>query len=129
MSAVDVLIVVDTDGAASSGDLQNNVSLVEETVGVNSQIKQYCELMTYCKAGQTINWKAIPKSPESAVEILDFQGLIVQGICKPKRKDIFSGIWEGQVSPSSKGIYQYTVDLIFDGIRMTFNPYLMVNRE
>lgn len=129
MSAVDVIIVVDTDGAASSGDLQNNVSLFEAAAGIDSQIKQYCDLTTCCKAGQTIKWKAIPKSPESAVEILDFKGQMVQGICKPTQKDIFSGIWEGQVSPSSKGIYQYTVDLIFDGIRMTFNPYLMVNRE
>lgn len=129
MSAVDVLIVIDTDGAASSGNLKDNVSLVETAEGAASWNKRCCDLITCCKAGQTIKWKAVPKSPESAVEILEFKGQMVQGACKPIQKDIFSGIWEGQVSSSSKGRYQYTIDLVFDGIRMTFNPYLLVNRE
>jgi hypothetical protein len=129
MSAVDVLIVIDTDGAANSGNLRDNVLLLETAEDADLWNKQCCDLITCCKAGQIVKWKAIPKYPESAVEILEFKGQMVQGACKPIQKDIFSGIWEGQVSPSSKGTYQYTVDLIFDGIRMAFNPYLLVSKE
>lgn len=129
MGAVDVLIVIDTDGAASSGNLRDNVSLVEMVDGADSWSKLCCDLITCCKAGQTVKWKAIPKSPESAVEILEFKGQMVQGVCKPIQKNIFTGIWEGQIDPSSNGRYQYSVDLVFDGIRMSFDPYILVNKE
>jgi|APDOM4702015159_1054818.scaffolds.fasta_scaffold00159_10 hypothetical protein len=127
MCEVEYLIVVDTDGAVTSRNLQGNVSIIQSSCCTLMEKEVSGELVTTCKPGQLVKWKAVPKSPDSVVEILGFKGQMVSDVCKPTQKRRFSEVWEGMVNENSNGIFSYSIDIVFDGIWMSLNPRMKVS--
>ncbi|MFJ2363538.1 hypothetical protein ACIPIN_07470 [Pseudomonas sp. NPDC087697] len=131
MNSVDVLIVVDVEGALASGNLQDNVYLIDSNKHVGSGNEGQAELYTVCKAGQYINWTVAPVSPSSDVEIYAFTGQMVNdGICVPQSVTSPSGnYWQGRVEPHGfTGDQQYSATLIMDGKQMNFDPFLRITK-
>lgn len=131
MSAeINVLIVVDVEGALASGDLDSNVYLVDTNKFFGSYNEGQEELVTTCSDGQIIIWSVAPINPGDDVEITDFTGqMIDQKICVPTQSTIVTGVtvWSGRVeSQGSIAQYQYSCVLSFDGKAMSFDPFLNV---
>lgn len=132
MKNVDVLIVVDTLGALSSGDLGANVYLIDTNKYVGSGNEGQKELRTACKDGQIIKWRVSPVSPDNNAEINEFKGqIITENICNPVKQGIEGDVyWEGRVETHGKSAtYQYTVQLTIDGRAMNFDPFLVVKAD
>ncbi|WP_437631612.1 alpha-pore-forming tripartite toxin MakABE regulator [Sorangium sp. So ce854] len=129
MNNVDVLIVVDAEGALASGDLQGNVYMIDTNKHVGSSSEGMAELYTACKDGQIIVWNVAPVSPSSDVEITQFTGQMVNDrVCVPQQVTTPDGdYWEGRVeSQGTVGTQQYSVVLTMDGKAMTFDPFLKI---
>lgn len=131
--AVDILIVVDSDGALTSGSLENNVYLVDTAKYLGSWKQGQCELETCCYDLQTINWRVVPINAITQVEISSFTGqMILQGVCVPVK---IVGVgdneyWEGVVqNRGQEGRYQYSCVLSFQGKLMTFDPFINVRKK
>lgn len=132
MKQIDVLIVVDVEGALSTGPtggLPNNVYLIDTNKDKGSSGEGQTELLTVCKEGQYINWSVTGISPKDAVQINRFTGnMVSSGICRPKLVASPSGtFWQGQVEArDSKGTVQYSVELNLEGSILNFDPYLYI---
>ncbi|MBU6959276.1 hypothetical protein KRR23_16215 [Pseudomonas sp. CVAP len=129
MKSVDVLIVVDVENALASGNLQDNVYLIDSNKHCGSGSEGQAELYTACVEGQYINWTVSPVSPSSDVQIDGFTGQMVNDrICLPKLVvDPSGNYWKGQVEAQGyKGNLQYSVVLSMDGKQMTFDPFLKI---
>lgn len=128
---VDILIAVDTDGALSSGNLQNNVYLVDTTKYLGSWKEGQCELETSCYDLQTLNWRVVPINGITAVEISSFTGqMIRERVCVPEKAGKGeSEHWEGVVqNRGDEGRYQYACVLSIHGTLMTFDPFINVKK-
>jgi len=138
MNTINVLIVVDVEGALS--DQQHfgpkYVYLVDTTgyVGGNST-EGTCELTTTCHDTQKIIWNVVSINPNDDVSITGFTGSMIENrICIPvKENDGSNYYWQGTVetqgSPQGPtGRYQYSVILSFnDGsTNLTFDPFINV---
>jgi hypothetical protein len=126
---VDVLIVVDVEGALSSQDLGDNVYLVDTNKHVGSGNEGQNELLTACADGQLINWSVVPVAPDTDVEIVGFTGQMVgDQICVPTQITTPDGnYWEGRVEArGTRGNQQYSVTLSMDGSQLGFDPYLVI---
>lgn len=131
MKSIDILVVVDTLGATASGNLQSNVYLIDTNKYLGSWNEGQCELHTICYDNQIIKWRVTPVSPENDVDIVGFTGqMIDQKICVPQKQGITQDIyWEGIVETRGDvGRYQYSMVLTIDGKRMTFDPFLEVQK-
>ncbi|AUG00421.1 hypothetical protein CXQ81_07340 [Pseudomonas sp. 09C 129] len=134
MKQIDVLIVVDVEGALSSGDLSNNVYMIDTNKYVGSSTGEGTNgLHTACKDGQLINWGVTGVSPSSDVQISRFVGQMVSdGTCNPKPFNTPEGeseFWQGRVEARGfKGRKQYSVDLKLNGKTLTFDPYLEIKQ-
>jgi hypothetical protein len=128
MSEVNVLIVVDVEGALA-GTLQDNVYLIDTNKHVGSGNEGQVELKTACNDGQVITWNVAPVDPSSDVEITSFTGQMINDkICVPQQFTDENGTyWSGRVeSQGATGNQQYSVVLTMDGHAMTFDPYLVI---
>ncbi len=129
MSTVDVIIVVDALGATSSGNLQDNVYLIDSHKYMGSWAQGQCELHTVCHDNDLIKWRVASVDPDSDVAIAQFTGQMVNDrICLPSKQGI-SGheFWEGEVEAQRRtSTQQYSVVLAIDGRDMTFDPFLEI---
>jgi hypothetical protein len=129
MSTINVLIVVDALGAATSG-LSSNVYLVDTNKHMGSSSEGQEELYTACtstnQGGDTIIWAVAPIDPGSDVSISSFTGsMISERALIPSANS--NGSWSGALVPNlSAGSIQYSVVLNIDGEDMTFDPFLKV---
>lgn len=130
LAQINVLIVVDVEGALSSGDLGNNVYLIDTAKHFGSGREGQQELQTACRDGQVIIWSVTPVNPGTDVEISAFTGQMVeQSVCKPVQTKLPSGdvVWSARVETrGDAGTYQYSCELTFDGKPMSFDPFLNV---
>ena len=129
MKTIDVLIVVDTEGALASGNLGENVYLIDTNKFFGSGSEGQEELKTACTDGQVINWRVVAVSPSNDVEITDFTGQIkTEEICIPSKQGLEGEYyWAGRVESQGKSAsYQYSTVLSLDGRSMTFDPFLVV---
>lgn len=129
MKNIDVVIIVDTEGATASGDLQSNVYLVDTNKYFGSGAEGQAELRTACQDGQFVKWRVEAVSPSSDVGIVGFSGQIIdQKVCQPQKQGMEGDIfWEGRVETQGEtGTYQYSTVLSIDGRQMTFDPFLVV---
>lgn len=131
LSEVNVLIVVDVEGALASGDLGANVYLIDTNKHFGSGGEGQTELTTSCKDGQILVWSVASVNPGDDADIAGFTGQIVdQRICVPKQATVVTGetVWSGRVeSQGASSTYQYSCTLSFDGKAMNFDPFLKVS--
>lgn len=130
MSQISVLIVVDTEGATTSGSLQNNVYLVDTNKYMGSWGEGGNELQTACHDGDVISWAVAPIDPNADVEINSFTGTMINDkICVPTKQGIEGAYtWEGRVeAQGTTGEVQYSCVLSMDGVNYTFDPYLNIS--
>jgi hypothetical protein len=133
MKNINVLIVVDVEGALSSGNLGANVYLVDTNKYFHSGSEGQEELVTACNDGQIVIWSVTPVNPGNDAQITGFTGqIITDNVCNPKQTELPGGaqIWSGRVETQGKTAkYQYSCTLSFDGKNMTFDPYLNVKAD
>ena len=129
MRIVSVLVAVDTENALASGDLQNNVYLMDNNKYMGSYGEGTSELVTEINDGQLIKWKVTSIVPENQVQIVNFFGQAPnEGVIRPVKQG-FGGesVWEARVEARGQaGTYQYSMTLSFDGREMAFDPFLRV---
>lgn len=129
-SEINVLIVVDVEGALASNDLGSNVYLIDTNKFFGSGQEGQQELITSCLDGQIVVWSVTAVNPGDDVELAGFTGqMITQEICNPKQATLVTGqsVWAGRVeSHGATQKYQYSCTLSFDGKAMSFDPYLNV---
>lgn len=130
VSEINVLIIVDVEGALASGNLGSNVYLVDTNKYFGTSGEGQQELQTSCKDGQVVIWSVASINPGDDAEITGFTGqMIDQKICLPKQSTLVTGetVWAGRVeSQGQTAQYQYSCTLSFDGTPMTFDPFLNV---
>ncbi len=133
MKEINVLMVVDVVGALSSGNLTENIYLVDTNKYFGSGSEGQAELVTSCNDGQIIIWNVTPINPGNDVQITGFGGqIITENICNPRKSELPGGsvIWSGRVETQGKTAkYQYNCTLSFDGKNMTFDPFLNVKAD
>jgi hypothetical protein len=130
MKQIDILMVVDTLGAVSSGDLGSNIYLIDTNKYVGSGNEGQAELKTACSDGQIINWRVTPINPGDDVEIVSFTGQMITGnFCVPQKQGLTGEeYWQGRVEVQGGAqTIQYNATLSIDGKEMTFDPYLIVS--
>ena len=129
-NTVDILIAVDALGAASSGNLSDNVYMIDTNKHVGSGNEGKNELYTSCVDGQILKWRVVGISPSSDVSIHSFTGqMIKDGICNPRKQDAIPSdiYWEGMVeSRGTTGNIQYSIVISIDGRQMSFDPFLKI---
>jgi hypothetical protein len=128
MNNIDVLIVVDTQGALA-GSLQDNVYLIDTNKHVGSGSEGQAELQTRCQDGQVINWSVTPLSPSEDVNITQFTGQRKNDrICVPQAVTALGvTYWTARVEAQGvTGQQQYSVELTMDGKTMSFDPFLII---
>ena len=131
MSTINVLIVVDALGAATSGNLQDNVYLIDTNKHNGSGSEGQAELYTACKStnqgGDTIVWAVAPVDPATDVSINSFTGTMIdERALIPSANS--NGSWSGALSPNlPAGNIQYSVVLDIDNNPMNFDPFLKVS--
>lgn len=125
---ISVLVAVDVEGALSSGNLNDNVFMVDTTGYAGAGDEGGHELTTVCNNGDTINWRVEPIAPSTVASIKSFQGTAVSdGVIAPTESSDANGpFWTSLVETRSPNTYQYTMTLDFEGKDMTFDPYLDV---
>lgn len=129
MKTIDVLIIVDVEGALA-GSLSDNVYLIDTNKYLGSGAEGQVELRTVCANGQTINWRVVSVSPSNDVEITAFIGQMVNdNICVPVKQGLATDIyWAATVeAQATTGNQQYSVELTMDGRKMTFDPYIVID--
>jgi len=133
MKNINVLMVVDVEGALASGNLTANIYLIDTNKYFGSGSEGQAELVTTCKDGEIIIWSVVPVNPGNDVQIISFEGeIITKNICKPRKTELPGGaqVWSGRVeSQGATAKYQYNCTLSFDGKSMTFDPFLNVKAD
>lgn len=126
MSTIDVLIIVDTGHALASGNLGTFTLMVDDT---NSEaLHASNELVTPCRSGQNIQWRAVSVDDGQQLDIVSFQGQAVGSVIDPKKVEVGSQVyWASEVQSRSSGQFQYTCTLNVEGKDMTFDPFLLVS--
>ena len=125
MATVNVLIIVDVEGAQTSG-LQQNVYLVDTNKYMGSYNQGQVELVTVLGQGDTIIWSVAPIKPGTNVAIQAFTGQAVGVNVTPAAYP--NGSW-GSIFAAAPYVsgnqFQYSVTLNFDGAApQTFDPFL-----
>ncbi len=130
MKEINVLIVVDVEGALASNDLGANVYLIDTNKYFGSGSEGQEELVTACLDGQVVIWSVTPVNPGNDTQITGFGGQAIdEKVCVPKETDLPTGetVWAGRVeSQGTAAQYQYNCTLSFDGRNMAFDPFLNV---
>lgn len=130
LQQINILIVVDAEGALASGNLGDNVYLIDSAKHFGSGSEGQQELVTSCRDGQILIWSVTPVDPGTDVEIAGFTGqMIDQRVCTPAQSTLPGGdvVWSARVeTQGATAQYQYSCTLTFDGKAMNFDPYLNV---
>lgn len=129
LNTICVLMVVDVEGAIASGNLNNNLWLVDTTGYMGALGEGTNELVTVCTDGQVITWSVQPVDPNTAVSIVGFSGQMTQDkICVPQQYNNPSGpYWSARVEAQGfTGRQQYSATLSFEGKQMSFDPFLQI---
>jgi hypothetical protein len=128
---VDVLVVVDVEGALGTNNLFNNVYMIDTNKFMGSYQEGQAELVTVVSNGQTIVWSVTPVDPATSVAITGFTGAAInQQIAPTQEPGGWGSPWTAQASiplGSSGTTYQYSIVLQFEGpngVTMTFDPFL-----
>ncbi len=133
MATVDVLIVVDTEGAITSGNLGANVYLMDNQGYLGVGREGITELVTPVANADVVNFSVAPVQAGGVVAIDSFfsnPGNYDHKAAIPKyldpEKNPVTGEWSSEFkSTDASGTkYQYSVRLIFQGHVMAFDPYL-----
>ena len=126
MKKIEILIVIDSAGALASGNLENNVYMVDTNQWLGSWNEGQCNLHTLCADQQLLCWRVEAISEDSEVSIADFNGTMIQDrVCVPRQAG--DGSWEGRVETQGGfGRYSYTATLAIDGNQLSFTPYVDV---
>lgn len=134
MNKINVLIVVDVEGAITSGDLDANVYLIDTSKYAGSGNEGQDELYTACvsnpQGGSPIAWSVAPIDPSTTVKINSFTGaMIASHALVPQRYP--DGSWQGTLQSNLPvENIQYSVVLNFEnGKKMTFDPFLKVSNS
>lgn len=77
MSTVDVLMMVDVEGALASGNLSENIYLVDTNGYLGSYNEGQDELSTKLHNGDTVVWSVAPIDPGTNATIASFSGTAV----------------------------------------------------
>ena len=133
MTTVNVLMMVDVEGAESSGNLSENIYLVDTNKYLGSGSEGQTELVTRLDTGDTIVWSVASIDPGADVTIESFSGTAVSDrYITPVQDPLSAGVWEAKFQPpggSAGQSYQYNATLKFNGTKeMTFDPFLVVAR-
>lgn len=127
MATVNVLIVVDVEGALASGNLSSNVYLVDTNKYMGSYNEGQTELVTVLAVGDMVIWSVAPIDPGTSVAIQSFSGAAIGQQVTPVFMPL-TGSWGSKFSavpPTSGTQFQYSVNLQFEGgAILTFDPFL-----
>ena len=80
--------------------------------------------------GQLIAWRVVPISQDNEVDIVEFNGQMINDkVCVPTKQGLSGDYyWEGRVQAQGQaGIQQYNATLSIDGAQLTFDPYLVIS--
>jgi len=131
MATVNILMMVDAEGALSSGNLSANIYLVDTNKYLGSGNEGETELITKLNNGDTIVWSVASINPGSNVTIQSFSGVaIADKYINPVQDPLSAGVWESKFQPpggSAGQTYQYNATLLFNNKKaLAFDPYLTV---
>ena len=131
MATVNVLMMVDVEGALSSGNLNANIYLVDTNKYLGSGSEGQTELVTKLNTGDTIVWSVAPIDPGLDVSIASFSGVAINDkYISPVQDPLSPAVWESLFQPpggSAGQSYQYNATLEMNNTKqMTFDPYLVV---
>lgn len=133
MKQINVLMVVDVENALASGNLTDNIYLIDSNKHFGSGAEGQAELVTACNDGQIIIWSVAPVDPGTDVNIVSFSGQIIDDkICTPRQTELPGGaeVWSGRVeTQGASNTWQYNCTLSMDGKSLTFDPYLKVSAD
>jgi len=128
---VNVIVVVDALGAATSDNLANNVYLIDSRKYMGSWKEGQCELHTVCTDSDIIQWRIASVDPGADVKIAGFTGQMINDrICVPTEQGLAGDrYWEGIVeAQGATGRQQYSLVVKIDNKSMTFDPFLEINK-
>ncbi len=129
MGTVNVLVVVDALGAASSGSLCNNVYMIDSHKYMGSWNEGQCELTTACNDSDIIRWRIASVDPGTDVKISSFSGRMTdEKICVPQEQGLSGDKhWDGRVEArGTTGQVQYSLIVKINDKEMTFDPFLNI---
>ena len=131
MANVNVLIVVDVEGALTTGALEKNIYMIDTNKYMGSGFEGTSELMTSIGIGDVIVWTIAPVDPSTPVEISGFSGQAVRDnyidpIQAPLSRQAYESKFQPPGTSSAGTTFQYTVSLSFENKRMTYDPFLVV---
>jgi hypothetical protein len=129
VNLLNVLIVVDTEGALASGSLADNCYLVDTNGYLGSWQEGTDQLHSVCQDGQLIRWNAASVSPSGQVAISGFTGPMVdQAICVPTMTEPGDDpVWTGRVqSRGAFASFAYTATLSIQGKELQADCFLKV---
>ncbi|MEM0673718.1 MULTISPECIES: alpha-pore-forming tripartite toxin MakABE regulator [Dickeya] len=106
MKIINVLIVVNTTGTLTSGNITGYAYLVDSNGFLGSWGEGSAALHTVAQNGDQIQWHVVPVSPWGDVTITGFSGpLVEQGICQPQKEAADGSPWLGWVE--SRGQFSF----------------------
>lgn len=131
MATVNVLMMVDVEGALTSGNLSSNIYLVDTNKYLGSYQEGQDELVTKLNTGDTIVWSVASVAPGDNVSIKSFSGQAYDDkYISPVQDPLSPGVWESMFEPPGGSVgtsYQYNATLEFDNQKsLTFDPFLVV---
>jgi hypothetical protein len=129
LNTLNILIVVDVQGALASSSLMNNVYMVDTNKYLGSWQEGTNQLHTVCQDGQLLNWRAVSISPDNEINITGFSGQMVSTkICNPVQQGLAGETyWTGRVETQGAfSSYDYTLTLSIDGKKLSFSPFVKV---
>lgn len=131
MSTVYVLVVVDVEGAQTSGDLGAHVYMMDTRKYLGSGFEGTKELMTTLAGGDTIVWTVRPADPGTNVTLVSLSGQavrtsIIAPVADPLSPASLMSKFQPPGSAGSGTTYQYDMTLSLEGTQMSFDPFLVV---
>lgn len=126
MNNLNILIIVDTLGAATSGDLGANVYLVDTNSFAGSTGEGGPELMSVVYPGQAVTWALFPVDPNASVSIYGFSGEMIDAkVCLAAATGpANSPFWAGMVNPyATIAEYQYSCTRTIDNKQYSWDPF------
>ncbi|MVX98879.1 hypothetical protein GP924_26485 [Enterobacteriaceae bacterium 8376wB9] len=114
MKIINVIIVVNTAETLTSGNITNNVYLVDNNGFIGSWGEGGATLHTVAQDGDLIQWHAVPVSLRGDVAITGFSGQMVeQAICQPQNEAVNDNPWFGRVESRGQfSFFSYVVSVL-----------------
>lgn len=129
MNTLNILIVVDTQGALASNSLMDNVYMVDTNKYLGSWQEGTNQLHTVCQDGQLLNWRVVAISPDNDIKIAGFSGQMVsKKICVPAQQGMQGEeYWSARVETQGAfSSYAYTLTVSIDDKQLSFSPFIKV---